>query len=65
LLAEMKQLKGSLPSAIKVIELKPKIDALYAQKKEMKEEMNVIRAEIEVKEKEIESVRKEIEDAKE
>lgn len=65
ILNEIKKLKASLPSALKVQELKPKIDKLYEQKKETRDQLNALRDEIEIKEKEIESVRKEIEEAKE
>ena len=65
ILADIKFLKASLPSAEKLLELKPQIDALYDKRKGLKEEIGVLKEDIEGKEKEIEGVRKEIEDAKE
>lgn len=65
MLLEIKTLKSCLPSAIRLLEIKPKIDALYDSKKALREQINEFRDDIEGKEKEIESVRKEMEEAKE
>lgn len=65
MLADIKRLKDSIPSAARVLELKPLIDALYDQRKQINEKMNVVRKDIETKEAEIEKVRKELEEAKE
>jgi uncharacterized coiled-coil DUF342 family protein len=37
LLAELKLLKASLPSAEKLMEIKPKTDALYEKRKELRD----------------------------
>ena len=63
-LADIKKMKESLPSAERIIEIKPIIDGLYAERKAINEKLNVIKAEIEGKEAEIEAVRKELEEAK-
>ena len=65
MLADIKKLKDSIPNAERVLDLKPKIDELYAARKVIFEKLNVVKAEIETKESELESVRKELEEAKE
>jgi hypothetical protein len=40
LMTELKSLKASIPSAQKLIELKPEIDALYTKRKEISEILN-------------------------
>lgn len=63
-LADIKKMKESLPSAERLVELKPLIDALYDKKKLINEKLNTLKPGIETKEAEIESVRKELDEAK-
>jgi uncharacterized coiled-coil DUF342 family protein len=63
-LADIKKMKESLPSAERLVELKPLIDALYDKKKLINEKLNTLKPDIEMKEAEIESVRKELDEAK-
>lgn len=65
LIADLKLLKASLPSAEKLGEIKPKADALFEKRKALREEINALKEDIEGKEGEIEGVRKELEEAKE
>ena len=65
IIAEIKKLKESIPNAEKLVQIKTKLDILYAQRKEINEKMSALRPEIDAKEGQIEAVRKELEDAKE
>ena len=65
ILADVKKLKEGIPNAIRLLELKPKIDELYAQRNEIIEELNKLRPLIDVKHAEIEKISKELDDAKE
>ena len=65
ILADIKKLKEGIPNAVRLLELKPKIDELYGQRNEINEELNKLRPLIEVKNAEIEKISKELDDAKE
>lgn len=65
ILADVKKLKEGIPNAIRLLELKPKIDELYAQRNEINEELNKLRPLIDVKHAEIDKISKELDDAKE
>jgi len=58
-------LKASIPNAEKLIEIKPLIDQLYAEKKELRSKLNAFQETIDGQDKEIDHVKKEMEDAKE
>ena len=55
---EMKQLKMSLPNAIKLHELKPEADKLYEKRNVLKEELSIYKAEIIALSTDLEGVRK-------
>lgn len=58
-------MKASIPNAEKLIEIKPLIDQLYAEKKELRSKLNAFQETIDGQDKEIDHVKKEMEDAKE
>jgi uncharacterized coiled-coil DUF342 family protein len=58
-------LKQTLPSAEELLELKPKVDALFEKKKEIKEKLDNFSHDIELRDEEINKVKKEMEDARE
>lgn len=64
LLADIKKLKDSIPYARTLIDMKPKIDALYKERKDLTERMSALWPQLEAKQHEVEDVRKELEDAK-
>lgn len=62
---ELKALKASKVPAEKLLELKPEIDALYAQKKEISNTLNGLQDDIDARNTEIEKIKKEMEEARE
>ena len=64
MLADIKKMKDSIPSANRLLELKPLIDALYDQRKAVNVKLDVVKVEIEKNDSEIEKVKKELEEAK-
>jgi uncharacterized coiled-coil DUF342 family protein len=64
MLAEIKKLKESIPNAIRLIELKPKIDEAYDQKTLVNNELNKVRTQASAVHEEIEKINKEFEDVR-
>jgi len=65
IMAEIKKHKDNIPNAKRLQELKPIIDELYAQRKEVSASINALKIEIEAKSTELDAVRKELDDARE
>lgn len=65
LLHEIKQLKATLPVAEELLKIKPEIDALYTERKEVRAKLDNFTAQIEALDEEINKFKKEMEDAKE
>lgn len=53
-------LKASLPSALRIAEIKPIVDKLHDKRKLIKEDLDIVKEDIEGKEQELETLRKEI-----
>lgn len=64
IMADISYLKKSVPSAERLLEIKPLIDTLYDKKKELRDQLNKFRDDISHKETEIEAIRKQFEEAK-
>jgi chromosome segregation ATPase len=64
IMSDISYLKKSVPSAERLLEIKPQIDSLYDKKKELREQINKFKDDIAHKETEIESIRKQFEEAK-
>lgn len=64
-MAEIKKHKDNIPNAKRLQELKPIIDELYAQRKEVSASITALKTEIEAKSTELDAVRKELDDARE
>lgn len=64
-LADIKKLKEGIPNALRILELKPKIDGLYEQRNALNEKLNKLRPLIDTKHAEIDKINKELDDAKE
>jgi chromosome segregation ATPase len=64
IMADIAYLKKSVPSAERLLEIKPLIDSHYGKKKELREQINKLRDEINHKETEIGAIRKQFEEAK-
>ena len=65
ILADIKRMKEGIPNAQRILDLKPKIDALYDQRTQVNEQLNKLRPLIEAKHAEIDKISKELDDAKE
>lgn len=65
LLADIEKMKKSIPNAKRLGELKPVIDGLYDERKQVYDQLTVFKKEIETKSGEIDKVRKEQDDARE
>jgi uncharacterized coiled-coil DUF342 family protein len=60
ILQQIRRLKASLPSALRIAEIKPDLDALHEKRKLIKEDLDIVKEEIESKEGELDLIRKEI-----
>lgn len=65
LIQDMKVLKATLPSAEELLRIKPEIDSLYEQKKEIKAKLDNFTEQIDALDEEINKIKKEMEEAKE
>lgn len=65
IIADIKKLKESIPNAQALLDLKPKIDALYDKRNEINEKLNEIRPQLDAKRAEIDKISKELDDARE
>jgi uncharacterized coiled-coil DUF342 family protein len=58
-------LKAQVGTAEKLVQIKPEVDKLYAEKKEIREKLNGLTENIEGKDEEVNKIKKEMEEAKE
>ena len=65
LLADMKKMKEGIPNAQRILDLKPKIDALYDQRNQINDQLNKLKPLLDAKHGEIDKISKELDDAKE